>query len=932
MQTKRKGDKKMKNSKIITALLCFTFVFTSMLSCFPVFNAYAASITLYDDDYANAKDVLTSICPSLPLSNGEITTRADFVAAVTMMLGIGETTGVQTGFSDVAAEHKYSGNIKYAVDLGLISGGATFSPDSPVTYIQAIKILTSAAGYGTKAGFLGGYPTGYLKVASEANIGGGVDLSADDALTHDAAMKLILDAVCTDMLDVTAYGDDIEYAKTEGRNILSVFHEVYIANGIADANKSTGLYSASAKIDESGIRVNGKSYYGEGYNNLLGKKVRVFFKGDKQRRIICAYPVSNKVYSFDNEDDLLLSGGKISAYIDGEDKETNYSVSSDYTLIYNGKYYPAAENTYNECINPDSGYVELVDNNEDGKIEVISVKDIDYGVVGSVNIFEEKIYDKFKAGGMKDLSGDIEYFISDSEGTALTLEDLAENNVLGYAISKDGTSVEIIRYSNKIGGTYNEYGDGILVLGEDKNLTLSNYFVENIKTLNEIAMGTQLVAYLGIGNQAVFIEEYSEALSYGFLADYGEEKSGIDSKASVMLYDTEGVMNVYNIADKIVFNGTRYTATEAKAHFEELNAKDATMRVIRYALNEKGELSKIYSAVTNERGASVLLLNSVSEGSPVLFDDNSAGGGSGKYLNYTYGFFYPYFPLSPGGAIVKVPLANENRGDLSYYGIYTSSSLTAWADANTNALLCYGYDVTKTGAAFVLWTTAASGSASVGHSTPTGIVESVTTGSDVNGNIVKVVNMYVSGKWVRLTVPTEFGEGQESFKEQLDKLQVGDLARVSYDKENVITALQIDFSYQSGKKMYSSTDTGASGYNGRYVGCEAGYAYNIYNSKATVVTDIPDINVLAQKSEEGSITLEKIYPVNLASGTTVFVEFNRDRNTGKIISADVYKEPNTNGVESYFSAGLDADYIVSRSRFHAININVDELKVKLLPL
>ena len=113
-----------------------------------------------------------------------------------------------------------------------------------------------------------------------------------------------------------------------------------------------------------------------------------------------------------------------------------------------------------------------------------------------------------------------------------------------------------------------------------------------------------------------------------------------------------------------------------------------------------------------------------------------------------------------------------------------------------------------------------------------------------------------------------------------------------------------------------------SGYNGRYVGYEAGYAYNIYNNKATVVTDIPDINVLAQKSEEGSITLEKIYPVNLASGTTVFVEFNRDRNTGKIISADVYKEPNANSVESYFSAGLDADYIVSRSRFHAININI----------
>lgn len=912
----------MKNNKLIAALVSLTVVFTTLISCFPVFNAYAASIVLYDGDYENAKDVLTSVCPALPLGEGETTTRADFVAAVTMMLGIGETTGVETGFSDVPSDHKYSGNIKYAIDLGLISAGEKFSPDEAVTYIQAIKILTCAAGYGAKAGFMGGYPTGYLKVASEANIGGGVELSGDDALSHDASMKLILDAVCADMLDVTSYGDNVEYASTEGRNILSVFHEIYIADGIAEANKSTGLYSASANIDESGIRINGNNYYGEGYNTLLGKKARVFFKGDKQRRIICAYPISSKVYSFDNEDDLLFSGGRISAFRDGGDKEEKYSVSPEYTLIYNGKYYPAAENTCNELINPASGYVELIDNNDDGKIEVIIVKDIEYGVVGGTNVFEEKIYDKFKANGMVSLSGDIEYFISDTEGNSLTLEDLAENDVLGYAISKDGTAIEIIRYSGRIGGTYNEYGDGILVLGEDKKITLSNYFIENVKALDDIALGTQLVAYLGIGNQAVYIEVYSESLRYGFLADYGEDNTRIDGKPCVMLYDTEGVMNVYNVADKIVFNGNKYTAAQAKPYFEELNEKEAIMRVVKYDTNENGELTKIYSAVTNDRGASAILSNSVSEGSPVLFDDNSAGGGSGKYLNYTYGFFFPYFALSPTGTIMKVPVSNDNRSDLSYYEMHTASSLNSWADANTSSLLCYGYDVTKTGAAFVLWTSEAAGSSSVGITTPSGIVESVTTGSDTDGNIVKVVNMYLSGKWVRLTVPHEFQAGQEAFKTQLDNLRAGDIARVSYNKDNVITALQIDFSYQNDKTIYASTDTGTSGYNGRYVGYEGGYAYNIYNNKATVVTDIPKIEDVAQKSEEGTITLEKIYPINLASGTTVFVEFKRDRNTGEIISADVYKEPNTNGVESFFSAGLDADYIVSRSRFHAISINV----------
>ncbi|MBO5742994.1 MAG: hypothetical protein J6R68_01770, partial [Clostridia bacterium] len=104
----------MKNKKLLSLILCFIFVFTSLLSCLPAGSVFAQTVALTDEDYNNSLNVLKEIFPAIPLAEGETITRAEFVAAVSMLLGKDETTGVATGFADVAADHKYSGNIKFA--------------------------------------------------------------------------------------------------------------------------------------------------------------------------------------------------------------------------------------------------------------------------------------------------------------------------------------------------------------------------------------------------------------------------------------------------------------------------------------------------------------------------------------------------------------------------------------------------------------------------------------------------------------------------------------------------------------------------------------------------------------------------------------------------------------------------------------------------
>lgn len=916
----------MKNKKLLSLILCFIFVFTSLLSCLPAGSVYAGTVLLTDEDYENASKVLKEIFPAIPLADGETMTRAEFVAAVTMLLGKDETTGVATGFVDVAADHKYSGNIKFAKDSGLISSVDIFQPELPVTYAQALKILMCATGHGSKAEFLGGFPTGYFMVAKEAGIGKYLNIPNEAYLTHADVAKLVLETVCADILDITSYGSDFEYAETEGKNLLSVYHKIYIAEGIVDANKQSGLYSASAKMESKGISINGEEYYGEGYNSLLGKKARVFFKGEKKREILFAYEVDNKVSSFDQNDDLKLASGAITVYEEGALKEEKYTLDSNYTIIFNGKYLAAAQNTINSLINLDAGKVELIDNNENGRIDVITIKSIEYGVIDSVNTIEGKIYDKYKPNAMKVITEDIDYNVVGSDGEALELSDLTGGTVVGYVESKDGKALEIIKFTKRIGGTYSELSDNsVLVLGKDKEITLSKYFTENIRSLNDVKMGTQIVAYLGVGNQVVYIEEYSTSVSYGYLADFARELgSGLGARPCARIYSPEGELLELNLAEKLIYNGVSTSRANATNYLETLLSKANTLRVIKFAVNANGELSKVYEAIENTEGVATILETVSTESRPVLFDDNTTHGNSsnrGK-LHYISGVFFPYFALKKGATVMQVPSSTENKDNMDYYNIYSSSTLSDWTSNNSKNIKAFGYDVTKDGASFVLWTRDGGGaSASVSDETKTGIVEEITTGVNEDGDSVKIIKMYLNGKWVKLYSPGKYNSDQTALQTTINNLQPGDMARVSYDDKKTIAAIQIDFSYVNNKTVYSSTDTGVTGYGGKYVGYATGYAYTVSDGIAVLVKN-KTLDEIHNETVAGTLSPANIYPVKLGSGTTVYVELQRDRSTGDIIGADVYKEPNNNGVESYFTAGNDADYIVSRSRFHTISLNV----------
>lgn len=99
-------------------------------------------------------------------------TRAQMAVIICRLLEKTENLTASTQFSDVPTNFWANTYISKVAELGIVSGysNGAFCPSNPVTYEQAIKMIVQAVGYGEDATQSGGYPEGFIKIATEAGL------------------------------------------------------------------------------------------------------------------------------------------------------------------------------------------------------------------------------------------------------------------------------------------------------------------------------------------------------------------------------------------------------------------------------------------------------------------------------------------------------------------------------------------------------------------------------------------------------------------------------------------------------------------------------------------------------------------------------------------------------------------------------------------
>lgn len=148
---------------------------------------------------------------------------------------------VDTAFSDVMADNKYSGYIKLVADRGIMngSGDGLFNPEKTVGINEVSKTLVTLLGYDAVAQAKGGWPGGYLTVASALKLYRGVDTSKSE-LTYADLKTMMLNLLDCPMPEESIYTEN-------GQVGVSISTK---NGGLTYANKALDLYEYEAVIED----------------------------------------------------------------------------------------------------------------------------------------------------------------------------------------------------------------------------------------------------------------------------------------------------------------------------------------------------------------------------------------------------------------------------------------------------------------------------------------------------------------------------------------------------------------------------------------------------------------------------------------------------------------------------------------------------------
>ncbi len=373
------------------------------LGAMPVFAEESTDIVaLQKAKTLEALGLLPDAVTAEELCAREGITRDEMASVMVKMSGIDNSAAADTTvyFKDVEDGSQYAADIAAALQLGIINGNGdyTFCPDEFVSYEALAKMAVATLGYDTQAQLMGGFPTGYMQMASKIGLKSIATAVKEEAVSGGFAADFLYEMLDTDVSYVSGVGSDVVYTTTEGKTLLTENLKIYTAEGILTGNKNSDLYGTPT-LDEGEVAINEVTYnYSGESSEMLGMSVKAYYKEERGvgiKDVICIEPSNdNKILIIDAEDASYLGGAF--AYFDESDRKKTVSVDSGAAIVYNGRAITTAGFDMKKLV-PEEGQIKLIDNGLGSGYNVIVVSAYTNVVVDTVDVYQGIIYDKYLA-------------------------------------------------------------------------------------------------------------------------------------------------------------------------------------------------------------------------------------------------------------------------------------------------------------------------------------------------------------------------------------------------------------------------------------------------------------------------------------------------------------------------------------------------------
>ncbi len=598
--------------------------------------------------YAEAIDVMTKLFlvsgyDEATFDENQVITRAEFTGQVMIYY-----KGVQSEFNpdvaniflDVGIDNQYANDINLAYQIGIVSGESDrkFNPGRAVSYNEAVKMVVTLLGYDVNAAYKGGYPTGYLRMASELGLLRGLDTNQEQ-MTWGAAIQLLYNAIDVEVQVQREFGEQSVYelGKPLAEEMLGFIKEEGTVNAIGF--KRLG----NVRVDADQILIGDKTLDIAFVKvpDLLGYNVDYYYKVDEDtERNTLLYIAAND----QNENMLEISRRDLLSYKErlfsysepGSDKVIYEQIAPSTDVIYN---YAPADGDYETLIGGvTNGVFRFIDANNDGTYEdLLIIEPKDYAIK-YVNEDSEFIVPMFTNTNIA-----IPTASDDTYTRIINADGIEMNSIRGLGLEKwdmlsvikslDGTVTEVTICTGTVEGTITEMeqdGSTMTVTIEGTEYTVTPDCVSDMIGVN--FTGT---FYLNAQGEiaAVNTDMDGQTMQVGLITR-ASLTSSLDARLMLEILTQENQLVQYTLRKDITLDGEK--CTEIGEKYAQYLAGDMSENglwgqgvtikrdLIRYRLNGEGLITEIDTPRTSPYESSYDALNVLNTG----FTSQASSGGT----------------------------------------------------------------------------------------------------------------------------------------------------------------------------------------------------------------------------------------------------------------------------------------------------------------
>lgn len=755
--------------------------------------------------------------------DAEFITRGEFIYTLTQFVGSELYPNGTLSFEDVSNENSIAGALTYAVQNGIVSNGDKFYPDNEVTYNEAFKMSVAFIGRNLEAERAGGYPAGYTAVASANDMTKGLkDISEGKLTVRD--FYTLLENIGKAEIMIYDYNNGLK----NGGTVFEEYFDMYEIDGIITADKYTSLYDADANVNEGCIRIEDEIYYYNG-DYEIGKSVEGWARavdGDLPQ-LLSITEDENETITI-NLDDMTNSEGT-TLYYEEDTREKKIKTVGSPAIIYNGK--ADGKLSLSAIAGMERGYADFIDNNADGKYDVILVQEYYVMFTAAVNPYDKIIIDKNGVTPLNFGNNTTDYYIY-NQNQKIELEDLKKDTLIMVYESNDGELVKIIVSNETAVGVLNSYSDEYLKI-DGVEYKYSDYFKKAYKS--KLVIGEELEVVLSSdGIIQAIPNSQTTAVQYGYIIKMWIE-DGSEDDIGIKLFSEDGELYRLALAKKVKFNNANKNAIYV---YDTISTK---RQLVRYKLNEAGELAMI-----DTQDAYGRLKDSADPYNCMTKYQFPSSVATTLWYIKENATFHPYFRIAP---TTKIFIVAEGDGieDEKRCAIKTAS----YFDNNQGqkSALLNAYDVSETGvcgALVVVDNTAIN--PTVTGSSPGAVAYKVSQAVTPEGETAYEVILYSGGQYKTYYTSSTL---TETFADSNGRtiIEKGDAITYELTNDGYLAAVACNYD-MSEKKMNFTNDN----MTGTHTGKGAYYYGTVYDYDGENITIIPEgvTGVNASVSDETS--------------------------------------------------------------------------------